>query len=131
MDSTSFSLVLLVVIFALLIVLIFALFIIHDTRAMITELRDEVRYDIPPARRAKIEGSILAILRGTVETGVAFFVSSTAALTVAHNVLSASGSRNGHLKKKYCAFALVTARASPLTSLHSMLTSTLPCCGFA
>jgi hypothetical protein len=31
------------------------------------ELRDEVRYDIPPARRATIEGSILAVLRGAGE----------------------------------------------------------------
>lgn len=31
--------------------------------ALVANLRDEVRYDIPPARRVTIEGSILAVLR--------------------------------------------------------------------
>lgn len=76
----------------------------RTTLALIAELRDEVRYDIPPARRTTIEGSILAVLRGAAETeaGVAFFVSSTTALTVAHNLLSASGPRRGHLKVVTC-----------------------------
>ena len=60
------------------------------TRALMDELREEVRYDIPPARRATIEGSILAVLRGAgageAEAGVAFFVSPTTAITVAHNL---------------------------------------------
>lgn len=78
----------------------------HATRALVAELRDEVRYDIPPARRATIEGSILAVLRGAgaaeAEAGVAFFVSSTAALTVARNLVSAQGSRRSHLQKVTC-----------------------------
>jgi hypothetical protein len=76
----------------------------HATRALVTELSDEVRYDIPPARRATIEGSILAVLRGAgeAEAGAAFFISSTAALTAARNLLLASGSRRGHLKKVTC-----------------------------
>jgi hypothetical protein len=49
-------------------------------------LSEEVRYDIPPARRATIEASIIAILRKNVEAGVAFFVSPTLALTAAHNL---------------------------------------------
>ena len=49
-------------------------------------LCEEVRYDIPPARRVTIEASILAILREDVEAGVAFFVSPTTALTAAHNL---------------------------------------------
>jgi len=69
------------------------------------ELRDEVRYDIPPARRATIEGSILAVLRGAgagqAEAGVAFFVSPTTALTVAHN-LSVAGSSRRHLTRVTC-----------------------------
>jgi hypothetical protein len=52
---------------------------------------EEARYDIPPARRAAIEGSIIAVVRGGVEAGVAFFISPTRALTVAHNLRTSSG----------------------------------------
>ncbi len=38
---------------------------------------EEVRYDIPPAQRINIEGSIIAVLCGGVEAGVAFFASSS------------------------------------------------------
>ncbi len=56
---------------------------------------EEVRYDIPPARRITIEGSIIAVLRDGVEAGVAFFVSPTKALTVAHNLRTPG---NRHLR---------------------------------
>ena len=73
--------------------------------ALVAELREEVRYDIPPARRAAIEGSILAVFRGAgrdaAEAGVAFFVSPTAALTVAHN-LGVAGSARRHVGKVAC-----------------------------
>ena len=56
------------------------------------QLREEVRFDIPPARRAAVEGSILAVVRSGDEASVAFFVSPTVALTAARN-LTASSSR--------------------------------------
>ena len=89
---------------AIIALLLTVLALLVRQRAELLELRDEVRYDIPPARRGKVEGSILAVLRGAdeAEAGVAFFISSTTALTVAHNLLSA-GSRRGHLKKVTCA----------------------------
>jgi hypothetical protein len=110
MDLTTFFVAL---IFALLVVLLArqelelrrARALAQDTRDLVTAIRDEVRYDIPPARRTTIEGSILAVLRGAgeAEAGVAFFVSPTAALTVAHNLLlSESGSRRSHLKNVVC-----------------------------
>lgn len=85
--------------------LIVVLALLVRQRAELSELRDEVRYDIPPARRAMIEGSILAVLRGAgeAEAGVAFFISPTTALTVAHNLLSAPGSRRSHLQRVACA----------------------------
>jgi len=60
-------------------------------RAWVERAVEEVRYDIPPARRATIEGSIIAVVRGGVEAGVAFFISPTRALTVAHNLRISSG----------------------------------------
>ena len=119
MDLALFSAVMfaLLIVFALLVVLLVrqelesrrARALAQEMRATITELRDEVRYDIPPARRVAIEGSILAVLRGAgaaeAEAGVAFFVSSTAALTVAHNLLlsaSGPGAQRSHLKKVTC-----------------------------
>ena len=54
----------------------------------------------PPARRATIEASILAILRDGVEAGVAFFVSPTMALTVAHNLRVGASAR--HVKGITC-----------------------------
>ena len=94
-----FLLHLLLLMIALLVALIILLFF------ALRELRDEVRYDIPPARRATIEASILAVLRDAdeAEAGVAFFISPTTALTVARNLLSASGSRRGHLGEVACA----------------------------
>jgi len=49
-------------------------------------LTEEVRYEISPTQRARIEGSILAVLRDGKPVGVAFFVSPSTALTVAHNL---------------------------------------------
>jgi hypothetical protein len=40
-------------------------------------LTEEVRYEISPTQRARIEGSILAVLRDGKPVGVAFFVSPT------------------------------------------------------
>ena len=54
----------------------------------------------PPARRATIEASILAIQRDGVEAGVAFFVSPTMALTVAHNLRVGASAR--HVKGITC-----------------------------
>jgi S1-C subfamily serine protease len=75
--------------------------------ALVANLRDEVRYDIPPARRVTIEGSILAVLRSdgkkkAAAAGVAFFISATAALTVAHNLPNTSGSRRRPLQMVTC-----------------------------
>ena len=74
--------------------------------ALVANLRDEVRFDIPPARRVTIEGSILAVLRSdgkkNAAAGVAFFISSTAALTVAHNLPNTSGSRRRLLQMVTC-----------------------------
>jgi S1-C subfamily serine protease len=101
---------LLIAALALIIVLLVAIIIRMElvarrTRALMDELREEVRYDVPPARRATIEGSILAVLRGAgageAEAGVAFFVSPTTALTVAHN-LSVAGSVRRHLTRVTC-----------------------------
>lgn len=60
-----------------------------------------MRYDIPPSRRAAIEGSILAVLRGSAEAGVAFFVSPTTALTAARN-LRAGGATSRFAKTAAC-----------------------------
>ena len=76
--------VLLVILLGVLVVLLLQL------REGQSRLRDEVRYDIPPSLRARITGSIVAIVRGSSETGVAFFISPRVALTVAHNLLLAS-----------------------------------------
>jgi len=87
---------------ALLVAILFAL-VRLDGR--LTRLAEEVRYDIPPSRRATIEGSILAVLRasgaGEAESGVAFFVSPHVALTVAHN-LAVAGAGRRHLKRVAC-----------------------------
>ena len=64
-------------------------------------LAEEFRHDIPPSQRARIEGSILAVVRGTTEAGVAFFISPTIALTAAHN-LGVSGSTTRHVKTIVC-----------------------------
>jgi hypothetical protein len=66
----------------------------------LTRLTEEVRYDIPPARRAVIKRSIVTILRGGSEMGVAFFISPTVAITVAHNLLLAS--KAGLLRRVIC-----------------------------
>jgi hypothetical protein len=52
-----------------------------------------------------IEGSILAVLRGAgeAEAGAAFFISPTTALTAAHNLLCAPGSRRRHPQRVVCA----------------------------
>jgi hypothetical protein len=68
---------------------------------------ERARYYIPPAQRAAIEGSILAVLGSGVEPGVAFFVSPTKALTAAHH-LQAFGSR--HLRVVTCVRTSDSAR---------------------
>jgi hypothetical protein len=64
---------------------------VHSLDGRMSQIQEEVRYDIPPARRITIENAILIVLRGRrkgmgQEAGVAFFVSPTTALTVAHNL---------------------------------------------
>lgn len=49
----------------------------------------EVRYEIPPSMRRRIERSILGVERRGVVVGVAFFISPSVALTVAHNLTPA------------------------------------------
>ena len=56
------------------------------------QLADEVRFDIPPSRRAAIKRPIIAIMRGRSEVGAAFFISPRVAITVAHNLLSTNTS---------------------------------------
>ena len=64
-------------------------------------LTEEVRYEMTPAQRARIEGSILAVVRGGGNAvGVAFFVSSTTALTAAHNLALGKAAR--HVKAVTC-----------------------------
>ena len=72
-------------------------------------LTEELRHEIPPAQRARIEGSILAVVRGKVEAGVAFFVSPTTALTAAHN-LGVGGSTTRLVKTVTCVRAEDRAR---------------------
>lgn len=71
-----------------------------ELRALL-ELRDEVRYYMPPSRRAAIEGSILAIVRSGTDAGVAFFISPTAALTAARN-LAVRGGGSSHRARVEC-----------------------------
>ena len=73
----------------------------EETRAALFSLTEELRHEIPPAQRARIEGSILAVVRGKVEAGVAFFVSPTTALTAAHNLV-VGGSTTRHVKTVTC-----------------------------
>ena len=89
-DAPLLTLLALALFLIALVALLLVAILVH-TRALarrVDELRDEVRYDIPPARRAIFEGSILTLPRGAgaseAEAGVAFFVSPTAALTAAH-----------------------------------------------
>ena len=98
-------LLLLLVLRVIFFVALVCLLIWHERRleARLKGLRDEVRYDIPPSRRAAIEGSILAILRGGAEAGVAFFVSPTMALTAAHNLRAAGrASKRTFVKTAVC-----------------------------
>jgi hypothetical protein len=75
----------------------------EEMREEIRSLTDEVRYEMTPTQRARIEGSILAILSsGKKAVGVAFFVSPTTALTVAHN-LALRGKGVKYLKTVTCA----------------------------
>jgi len=73
----------------------------EEMREEIRNLTDEVRYEMTPTQRARIEGSILAILSGKKAVGVAFFVSPTTALTVAHN-LALRGKGIKYLKTVTC-----------------------------
>jgi len=86
-SSDAMMLAAVVVVMSVVAALLFAVL------AAVRQLREEVRYDIPPARRAAVEGSILAVVRGGAEAGVAFFVSPTVALTAAHNVQASSSRR--------------------------------------
>ena len=72
---------------------------------------EELRHDIPPRQRSRIEGSILAVVRGKADAGVAFFISPTTALTAAHN-LGVSGSTTRHVKTVTCVRAEGRARFS-------------------
>ena len=80
-----------------------------ETLEALRSFAEELRHDIPPAQRARIEGSILAVARGKVEAGVAFFVSPTTALTAAHN-LGVGGSTTRHVKSVTCVRAEDRAR---------------------
>jgi hypothetical protein len=73
----------------------------EEMREEIRNLTDEVRYEMTPTQRARIEGSILAILSVGKAVGVAFFVSPTTALTVAHN-LAHRGKGIKYLKTVTC-----------------------------
>jgi hypothetical protein len=73
----------------------------EEMREEIRNLTDEVRYEMTPTQRARIEGSIVAILSGGKAVGVAFFVSPTTALTVAHN-LALRGKGVKYLKTVTC-----------------------------
>lgn len=70
----------------------------EETREALRGFAEELRHDIPPAQRARIEGSILAVVRGKAEAGVAFFVSPRTALTAAHNLESVGGTTTRHVK---------------------------------
>lgn len=63
-------------------------------------LTDEVRYEISPTQRARIEGSFLAVLRNGKPVGVAFFVSPRTAITAAHNL--GAGTAAKHVKTVTC-----------------------------
>jgi len=73
----------------------------EDTLETLRCFAEELRHEIPPKQRSRIEGSILAVLRGKKEAGVAFFISPTTALTAAHN-LGVSGSTTRHVKTVTC-----------------------------
>ena len=81
----------------------------EETLEALRALTEELRHEIPPAQRTRIEGSILAVVRGKVEAGVAFFVSPTTALTAAHN-LGVGGSTTRHVKSVTCVRAEDRAR---------------------
>ena len=91
------TLLLLGVVAGLLLILAFVVQMLRRLEARLDVLQEEIRYDIPPRIRKVIEGSILAVRRrGTEIGGVAFFVSPTRALTVAHN-LSLPNDRHQHV----------------------------------
>jgi hypothetical protein len=79
----------------------------RDLRALAerhARLAEEARYEMTPAQRARIDGSILAVVRGGRAVGAAFFVSPTAALTAARN-LELGAPRATHATTVSCARA--------------------------
>ena len=108
-DRALFSLALLAVVLAVLLIFYRLDRQAREAREALRSLTEELRHEIPPAQRARIEGSILAVVRGKVEAGVAFFVSPTTALTAAHN-LGVGGSTTRLVKTVTCVRAEDRAR---------------------
>lgn len=65
---------------------------LRSTKEALRSIKEDLRYDIPPSRRANIKGSIVVIIRDQKKVGVAFFITPTVALTAAHNLTICAGS---------------------------------------
>jgi hypothetical protein len=63
---------------------------LREAQELLHKRLEDMKYKIPLEHRARVYGSMLIVLRNTTkgleECGVAFFVSTTKALTVWHNI---------------------------------------------